>query len=178
MLRCLMVKFNINNNIRFKLTDHGNEVLQAHINSVDFGIRDPESHRGIMRDNNAADKDGCHTMHMWYAMSVFGDYLYNGAENVFEGNLIYIDNDQQASNDMIMCDKFVIKIGNGLVRSGDDWKWSGHHATTNNCQNAAMFNSIDSAKAYYKNECGVIKDTGKVSYMKLALIEVAEVVLL
>ncbi len=92
-----MIKFNINNNIRFKLTEHGNEVLQAHINSVDFGLRDPESLRVIMRDNNTADVNGYHTMQMWYAMSLFGDCLYNGADNVFEGNVIHIDDSEAAS---------------------------------------------------------------------------------
>lgn len=92
-----MINFNINNNIRFKLTEHGERKLKSYIESIDLIDGDTEYLKQALYDRNQADQDGYHTMHMWYAMSLFGDCLYNGAENIFEGNVIHIDDSEAAS---------------------------------------------------------------------------------
>lgn len=92
-----MIKFNINNNIKFKLADHGNQILRSYIDTSDW-IPDKLDHiRGYLLDKYKADKEGYHTMQMWYAMSIFGNSLHIGAENVFESCLIYIDGSEDKS---------------------------------------------------------------------------------
>ncbi|MGP4716910.1 hypothetical protein ACTXGL_09765 [Psychrobacter sp. T6-6] len=72
-----------------------------------------------------------------------------------------------------MNDAIVIKIGSALLKADTSWLWSGYNATTADYKKAMMFHSIESAKDYYKEMCGVVKDKGEVSYMRLSM-EIAQ----
>ena len=95
-----MIKFNINNYIKFKLTEYGEQKLQLYINNIDYIPIELERFRGYLREKNKSDENGYHTMQMWYAMSIFGTSFHNGAMNIFDGNLIYIDD-----SDALKCDE-------------------------------------------------------------------------
>ena len=65
-----MIKFNINENIKVKLTPLGVFTLTKH---------DPHI---------KADKDGYYVIQLWEVMNIFGIYLYNGAPQYFINNEI------------------------------------------------------------------------------------------
>lgn len=84
-----MTEFNINNNVKVKLTGHGRAVLKADINSIDYG--ENEDIKNYAHEKAKPDKDGYNTFQMWKLMSIFGSHMYNSAENVFEKNIIELD---------------------------------------------------------------------------------------
>jgi hypothetical protein len=68
------MKFNVNNLVRVKLTDHGKKILQ------NDAINLPKE-----------DKDGWSEWQLWGLMSNFGQYLYNGCELPFEINIEFFE---------------------------------------------------------------------------------------
>ncbi len=86
-----MQEINLNSDIKFKLTDHGKQILNKHVASIDFGESNLDYLREVIQEKNTADSDGYHKMQMWYAMSVFGKGMYSGAKNIFESNVILIE---------------------------------------------------------------------------------------
>lgn len=84
-----MRSFNLNDNVRVKLTEHGHAILKADIDSVDYC--DQDDLKNYAHSKAEPDADGYNTFHMWQLMSVFGSHMYNGAKNVFENNAIDLD---------------------------------------------------------------------------------------
>lgn len=84
-----MTDFNINNNVKVRLTEHGRAVLKADIDSIDYS--GDEDIKNYAHEKSEPDKDGYNTFQLWELMSVFGSHMYNGAKNVFEKNIIELD---------------------------------------------------------------------------------------
>ena len=84
-----MVDFNINEKVRVKLTPYGSSIYGNYIESIDYAGQ--EDLLRIAHEKAKPDSDGYNSFQMWQLMSIFGDKMYNGAENVFESNLIYLD---------------------------------------------------------------------------------------
>ena len=61
------MEFNINHNVRVRLTKRGKEIIDA---------------EGISMPNE--DKNGYSEWQLWYLMKIFGQYLYNGCNVPFE----------------------------------------------------------------------------------------------
>lgn len=84
-----MTSFNINEQVKVRLTEHGRAILKAGINPLEYcGQQDLLDYA---YEKIRPDSDGYNIFQMWQLMSIFGDKMYNGAENVFESNLIYLD---------------------------------------------------------------------------------------
>jgi len=70
-------KFNINNNVKIKLTEAGIDILKK------------ERPNLLEIYNNRIDKDGYTQVQLWEVMNVFGKHCYNGNNNLpFETNII------------------------------------------------------------------------------------------
>ena len=84
-----MHQFNINNDVKVRLTEHGRAILKADIDSIDYCGQ--QELIDYAHERAKPDVDGYNTFHMWQLMSIFGSHMYNGAKNVFESNVIELD---------------------------------------------------------------------------------------
>lgn len=84
-----MVDFNINEKVRVKLTPYGSSVYGSYIESIDYAGQ--EDLLGYAHEKAKPDANGYNQFQMWQLMAIFGEHMYNGAENVFEKNIIEID---------------------------------------------------------------------------------------
>ena len=75
-----MKKFNLNQNVYFKLNNKGKEILKNHW-------------RG---EYVKEDENGFYCMQAWLFLDTFGSYFYIGQLPVIDGNNIYFD-----ENDLI-----------------------------------------------------------------------------
>jgi len=71
-----MIKFNVNDNVRVKLTDVGKEVLNKHW--------------GYMPNwyNDRIDEKGYMSFQLHELMNIFGESVYNGCEIPFETTIL------------------------------------------------------------------------------------------
>lgn len=78
-----MKKFNINGLVECKLTDHGEKILRDYYSK--FELDDEMFKHAIRKEPN-----GNNRFELWFFGHVFGNTMYNGAKNVIEDNLIYL----------------------------------------------------------------------------------------
>ena len=75
-----MDKINLNDKIKVKLTALGVQIHFNHYNKVNTDYK-----RQIIKLQNCRpviDEEGYTEYQLWEFMNIFGNYLYNGAENV------------------------------------------------------------------------------------------------
>ena len=68
--------FNINSYVRVKLTDEGHTVLKAFYGQFN------QDYKKIL-----TFEDGWYIFQLWMLMSIFGDKLCNGCNNMFDTNI-------------------------------------------------------------------------------------------
>lgn len=78
------MNINLNDEIRVKLTPFG---LKRHKDAWNL-LTNEAFH--ICYRAPSIDSNGYSTFQLWEFMNIFGQFLYNGAENVIENNLIEI----------------------------------------------------------------------------------------
>ena len=84
-----LVRFNINDNVRVKLTPKGKaHYLHKHEEMVGFTGQDP-----FPFEPKKEDKDGWSTWQLWDLMNTFGDEMRLGATACFEDNEILLEMD-------------------------------------------------------------------------------------
>jgi hypothetical protein len=71
------MKFNINDYVRVKLTDHGRKILDDQ--HTEFKKVMPSA-----EPIHKPDEDGWCKFQLWELMSIFGQHLYNGCQIPFE----------------------------------------------------------------------------------------------
>jgi len=72
------MKFNINNNVRVKLTDKGREIHRKKYDNLWNG------YHSLPYIPVEEDENGWSTWQLWQLMSNFGDSMYNGCDLPFE----------------------------------------------------------------------------------------------
>jgi len=77
----MIVKININDYVKIKLTSYGETVLKNHMNELNLKI--PK----YLKPN----KEGYITLQIWEVMSIFGKETYMGNEQTIEHNEIIFD---------------------------------------------------------------------------------------
>ena len=77
-----MKKFNINGMIECKLSDNGEKILRNYYSR--FELDDEMFKHAIRKEPN-----GNNRFELWFFGHVFGNSMYNGAENIVEENVIY-----------------------------------------------------------------------------------------
>jgi hypothetical protein len=78
------VPFNINDEIKVKLTDKGRAVYESYWMAVlagSNGLQPPSL-------NKWTDENGWTSFQLWDAMTIFGPHCYNGGPLMFENNTI------------------------------------------------------------------------------------------
>ena len=70
------MEFNINDKIKTKLTQHGEDLLKLH-NRISY-------------DNNYNKKTKILDEQLWVIMNPFGEHTFNGGNNYFVKNIFYI----------------------------------------------------------------------------------------
>ena len=78
-----MKRFNINDYVKVKLTAHGYNVHEMHYKKY-LGANYNEKYYAP-----AVDREGFTKYQLWEFMNIFGEYMFNGSEQVIEDNLIY-----------------------------------------------------------------------------------------
>jgi hypothetical protein len=80
------MKFNINDSVRVKLTDHGRDIWYHRNDELNkkFNLHPPLS------SGYPLEVDGWFEEQLWVIMNVFGPHLYNGCKQVFEKNVMEI----------------------------------------------------------------------------------------
>jgi len=84
------MKININDYVKIKLTDYGKEVLKETKEEflTSFNKRYNTKHTvDSFFEKIEYDKEGYTKFQLWHLMEIFGDYMYNGADNVFDLNI-------------------------------------------------------------------------------------------
>lgn len=64
------VKFNLNDQVKVKLTDVGIAAINTHFSDLRLAVP----------DKYIAGWDGCITLSVWEMMNIFGNYCYNGCQ--------------------------------------------------------------------------------------------------
>ena len=72
------MKFNINDNVRVKLTAFGFKVYAAHMAPYEMGPHIPPK----------VDSEGYSTFQLWYLMSVFGPVIFMGNKLPFDTDIL------------------------------------------------------------------------------------------
>lgn len=80
-------KFNINYNVKVKLTDYGVSILKQRHYDLDQSIR-AHGGKGLGEFKDRRDKEGYQTFQMWSLMETFGEYMSIGSPLVFETEII------------------------------------------------------------------------------------------
>lgn len=83
--------FNINDEIKVKLTDKGRAVYESYWTAVlasSNGLKPPSLDKWT-------DEDGWISFQLWDAMTIFGPYCHNGGPNLFVNNTILIPNSHE-----------------------------------------------------------------------------------
>jgi hypothetical protein len=83
--RLMLKKFNINDNVKVKLTKHGKCVYDNYLKALRC---QPQQ---IKHLRIKEDKNGYSTWQLWYLMRIFGEHIYNGCDPLFETTIL-IDN--------------------------------------------------------------------------------------
>ena len=78
-------KFNINDDVRVKLTPRGREIYKNYCRKmVSYS---PTIEPGFSRQLKK-DKDGYTTWQLWYLMQIFGTHIGQGLDNCFDTNIL------------------------------------------------------------------------------------------
>jgi hypothetical protein len=88
-----MKNININDIVRFKLSKHGEEVLKKYCDNINKEMKD----YGMNMDGVDYNKHYCKKIkgkkngqyreeQIWQLMNIFGQHMYMGGKNIFEGN--------------------------------------------------------------------------------------------
>lgn len=80
-----MKQFNINDIIKVKLTEHGRNM---HAQNYKKYLGENFNKKYYLP---AIDKEGFTKYQLWEFMNIFGEHMFNGAEQVIENNLIYFE---------------------------------------------------------------------------------------
>ncbi len=75
-----MIKLNVNNNVKVKLTDKGREILRKYL--LGWGYRVPDWY------DSHTDSDGYTVFQLHEVMHIFGPHTYNGCEIPFETTIL------------------------------------------------------------------------------------------
>lgn len=78
-----MRPFNINDYIKVKLTVHGYKMHNAHYKKYLGENYNKKIYAPVI------DEEGFTKYQLWEFISIFGEHMYNGAEQVIKDNLIY-----------------------------------------------------------------------------------------
>ena len=78
-----MIKVNINDVIKVKLTDLGKEIVQKNFDELRAWYPTIP-----LQTIYPIDDDGYTEFQLWTFMSMFGEHLYNGAPQIIENNEI------------------------------------------------------------------------------------------
>lgn len=78
-----MIKVNINDVIKVKLTDLGKEIVQKNFDELQAWYPTIP-----LQTIYPIDDDGYTEFQLWAFMSIFGEHLYNGAPQIIENNEI------------------------------------------------------------------------------------------
>ena len=81
------VPFNINSQIKVKLTERGHEILRKH--TEDLRLIEPNYPDWNLNE----DAEGYSKWHMWDLMNWFGEFLYNGCDIPFETEILIREKD-------------------------------------------------------------------------------------
>ncbi len=83
------IKFNMNDTVRVKLTDHGRRLHRLHFEHL-FS-----DYRGVAYTYYGPKEDagGWSEWRLWELVSIFGKHIYMGGENVFETNIELVMDD-------------------------------------------------------------------------------------
>lgn len=76
-----VITFNINTNVRFKLTKHGKEVLKLYFKNLKLECTE------------RPDEDGYYRMPIWAVMDYFGQDTYMGAQQIILKNRFELEVD-------------------------------------------------------------------------------------
>jgi len=78
-----MKEFNINDYIKVKLTKHGQKIHISYYEKFDtYGVNKKFYKPEI-------DNEGYTEYQLWEFMNIFGEHMFNGADQLIENNLIY-----------------------------------------------------------------------------------------
>ena len=78
------IKININDQVTVILTKYGQEILE-HFK------RENEEEMKMKFVGLTCDENGKYVAQLWHLMYIFGEYMYNGVDQVFLNNKIYLD---------------------------------------------------------------------------------------
>ena len=81
-----MKSFNINDCVKFKLTDYGKDVYYHRFDS----LNELAGKEVVKPSYPKIDSEGYSEMQLWHFMSIFGSHIFNGGPLVIENNRIYI----------------------------------------------------------------------------------------
>lgn len=75
------IDFNMNNDVKVKLTDYGKQILADKFSNI------PGIDVNKILNYIKVDSNGYYEFQLWDLMSTFGEYLYNGCKLPFETNI-------------------------------------------------------------------------------------------
>ena len=81
------IKFNINHNVKVRLTNHGISVWAENCNKYS---RNPLTAESILELKDRVDKDGYTKFQMHELMDIFGDKIYMGNKLCFDTDIILL----------------------------------------------------------------------------------------
>ena len=88
------VKINLNQWVKFKLTDYGKDIYFHQYDELNNHIKS-KGHKPIEPSMPKVDKDGFSTMQLWCFMELYGKYMGMAKPNVIEPlNLIFITTEE------------------------------------------------------------------------------------
>lgn len=82
-----MKQVNLNEYVKFKLTEKGNEIIEKYFLELSE-VTGIEISKDIMVKK---DENGYEYMQIWEFMKIFGDHFRNGQTAVTENNNLYFD---------------------------------------------------------------------------------------
>jgi len=85
----IMIKFNINDHVKVKLTDLGKDIYLHQYDRINK-VYSNYSKTILTPSNPKVDKDGYTDFQLWELMQLYGPHLYCGAEQLFEKNIIHL----------------------------------------------------------------------------------------
>jgi len=77
------VNFNLNKYVYVNLTEHGERLLD--------GYEEEMKRKSKGREFKERYNKGFYRFQMWEFMKIFGDKVYNGAKNITEYNVIFLE---------------------------------------------------------------------------------------
>jgi hypothetical protein len=82
-----MNKVNLNNYVKFKLTNKGNILLEKYRAELSELVGNDVPRDVLIK----VDENGYEYMQIWEFMKLFGEHLHNGQTAIVEGNNLYFD---------------------------------------------------------------------------------------